>query len=152
MASITDLIMQQVQSVAGGTEIPSNIKNTVLNGLGQSVLGSLTQTASKAGGVEEIKNLVNGKTSAANSSVTALAGNLFNKNVLSGLNINSGMKTSLLALVPSVVGNLGNVIKDRDGDGDVDLNDIILSLKGGSAGTSSLLGAASSILGSFLKK
>ena len=144
--------MQQVQSVAGGTEIPSNIKNTVLNGLGQSVLGSLTQTASKAGGVEEIKNLVNGKTSAANSSVTALAGNLFNKNVLSGLNINSGMKTSLLALVPSVVGNLGNVIKDRDGDGDVDLNDIILSLKGGSAGTSSLLGAASSILGSFLKK
>ena len=144
--------MQQVQSVAGGTEIPSNIKNTVLNGLGQSVLGSLTQTASKAGGVEEIKNLVNGKTSAANSSVTALAGNLFNKNVLSGLNINSGMKTSLLAIVPSVVGNLGNVIKDRDGDGDVDLNDIILSLKGGSAGTSSLLGAASSILGSFLKK
>jgi len=152
MASITDLIMQQVKSAAGGVEIPSNIKDTVLNGLGESVLGSLTQTASKAGGIDEIKNLVSGKTSAANSAVTALAGNLFNKNVLSGLNLTSGLKTSLAGLVPTVVGNLGNIIKDRDGDGDVDLNDILLSLKGGSSAKSSLLGTASGLLGSFLKK
>ncbi len=144
--------MQQVKSAAGGVEIPSNIKDTVLNGLGESVLGSLTQTASKAGGIDEIKNLVSGKTSAANSAVTALAGNLFNKNVLSGLNLTSGLKTSLAGLVPTVVGNLGNIIKDRDGDGDVDLNDILLSLKGGSSAKSSLLGTASGLLGSFLKK
>lgn len=33
MASISDLIMQQVKSAAGGIEIPSNVKSQVLGGL-----------------------------------------------------------------------------------------------------------------------
>jgi len=152
MASLSEMILQQVKSAASSVEIPSNIKNTVLNGLSDSVLGSLTQTAAKSGGVDEIKNLLTGKTDAAKSSVTALASKLFSKNILSSLKLDSTLKTSLAALIPAVTGKLGGILKDRDGDGDVDINDIIASLTGGSSSGSSLLGAAKGILGGFLKR
>jgi hypothetical protein len=42
------------------------------------------------------------------------------------------------------MGGLKNIIKDQDGDGDVDLNDVLLTLKGGSG---SILG---SVLGGVL--
>lgn len=51
------------------------------------------------------------------------------------------------------MGKLGGILSDKDGDGDVDLNDILLTLKGGSAPKGNgVLGAAAGILGSFLKK
>ena len=156
MASISDLIMQQVKSVAGGVQIPSDIQNQVLGGLSSSVLGSLTQTATQPGGVDLIKNLLTGKTQAAASPVTALAGNLFNNNVLKKLGIGAALGSVLSGLIPKVMGGLSNIIQDRDGDGDVDLNDIILTLTGGgqrqqSAGAG-ILGAATSILGGLFKK
>ncbi|MBO4557979.1 MAG: hypothetical protein J5693_05175 [Bacteroidales bacterium] len=150
MANISDLIMQQVKNYAGAVEIPSNVKDTVLNGLGQSILGSLTQTATKPSGLEQIKSLLTGASSAASSPITELAGSLFTKNILSKLNLGSVLNSSLTGLIPKVLGGLSNFIKDQDGDGDVDLNDILLTLKGGKS--SGILGAATSILGSFLKK
>ena len=45
MASLTDLLAKTVASAAQGVEIPSNVQSTVLNGLSDSVLKSLTQTA-----------------------------------------------------------------------------------------------------------
>ena len=156
MASISDLIMQQVKSAAGGIQIPSNVQSQVLNGLSSSVLGSLTQTVAKPGGVDLITSLLKGKADAATSPVTQLAGKIFNTNILKNLKLGSKTNTALLALIPVVMGSLSKVITDRDGDGDVDLNDIILSLKG-SAGSGSnagggLLGAATSILGGILGK
>ncbi len=150
MANISDLIMQQVKAAAGNVQIPSNVQSTVLNGLSESILGSLTQTATKAGGLEQIKSLLTGQSNAASSPITDLAGKLFAGNILSKLNLGSVLNNSLSGLIPQIFGGLSNIIKDQDGDGDVDLNDILLTLKGGKA--SSLLGAASSILGSFLKK
>ena len=149
MASIQDLIMQQVMNAAGKVEIPSNVKNTVLNGLGDSILGSLTQTAAKSGGVDQIKALLTGKSNAASSPITALATSLFSNNVLKNLNLGS-LGSSLTALIPGIFSNLSGLFKDQDGDGDVDLNDILISLTGGKAG--GILGAAKGILGSFLKK
>ena len=148
--------MQQVKSVAGGVQIPSDIQNQVLGGLSSSVLGSLTQTATQPGGVDLIKNLLSGKTQAAASPVTALAGSLFNNNVLKKLGVGAALGSVLTGLIPKVMGGLSNIIQDRDGDGDVDLNDIILTLTGGgqrqqSAGAG-ILGAATSILGGLFKK
>ncbi len=142
--------MQQVKAATGNIQIPANVQNTVLNGLSESILGSLTQTAASAGGIDQIKSLLTGKSSAASSPITALAGKLFAGNILSKLNLGSVLNTSLSGLIPQIMGGLSNIIKDQDGDGDVDLNDILITLKGGKA--SSILGAASSILGSFLKK
>ncbi|MCR5519141.1 MAG: hypothetical protein K6F21_02305 [Bacteroidales bacterium] len=152
MASISDLIMQQVKSAAGGIEIPSNIKDQVLGGLSNSILGSLTQTATKAGGIDTIKSLLTGKSDAASSPVTALAGKLFKNDVVSKLSLGGTLGNSLSSLIPGIIGKLSNFIKDQDGDGDVDINDILASLTGGKSGGASILGAATNILGGLFKK
>ena len=153
MATINDLILKQVQSATTGVNIPADLKSTILGGLSDSVLGSLTQTAAKIGGIEQIKSLLTGKTNAATSPITALAGSLFKKNTLSKLNLGA-LSGTLLALVPKVMGGLGGIFKDQDGDGDVDLNDILLSLKGKSSGggATSILGALGGLGGLFKKK
>ena len=152
MSQFSDLLLKQVTSAAGNVNVPSDIKSKVLGGLSDSILGSLTQTATKAGGVDTIKQLLTGKANAATSPVTALAGKLFASNIASKLNLNSATSNALTAVIPVVVSKLSGIIKDQDGDGDIDLNDIIATLTGGSNGKSSLLGAATSILGGFLKK
>ena len=152
MSNISDFILKQVTSQASSVSVPSNLKQTVLNGLSDSILGGLTQTASKAGGVEQIKELLTGKTSAASSPITSLATSIFTKNTVSKLGLDSKLSSSLTSLIPSVVSKLSGFIKDQDGDGDVDLNDIILTLKGGSSKSGGILGAATSILGGILKK
>ena len=149
MANIQDLIQQIVGASAAKVNIPADIKDQVLGGLSNSILGSFTQTATQAGGLDMIKNLLTGKADAASSPITALAGNLFSDNVIKKLNLGS-LAPALTALIPGIMGKLSSVIKDQDGDGDVDLNDILLSLKGGAG--SGLLGAATSILGGLLGK
>lgn len=150
MASITDFITQQVQSAAGGIDIPSNLKDKVLGGLTDSVLGSLKQTATKSGGIDQIKELLTGKTNATSSPITALAGDLFKKNVIEKLGLGT-LGGTVSNLIPSVMGKLSNFISDKDGDGDVDFNDIILSLTGGSK-SGGLLQAAKGILGGLFGK
>jgi len=155
MASISDLILQQVKAATGGVQIPSNVQSQVLNGMSSSVLGSLTQTVAKPGGVDLITSLLSGKANAATSPVTKLAGSLFTTNVLKNLNLGSALNGQLSGLIPVVMSKLSTILRDRDGDGDVDLNDIILSLKGGTGTTAGggILGAAAkSILGGILKK
>ena len=149
MANIQDFISQVVGASTATMNIPANVKDQVLGGLSSSILGSLTQTASKASGLEKVKDLLTGKADAASSPITALAGNLFSDNVIKKLNLGS-LAPALTALIPGIMGKLSSVIKDQDGDGDVDLNDILLSLKGGAG--SGLLGAATSILGGLLGK
>ena len=157
MASITDIISQLVKSETASVSIPSNVKDQVLGGLGNSILGSLTQTVAKPGGIDLVKGLLTGSANANTSPITALAGNIFNSNVLSKLNLGK-LAPVLAGLIPVIMGKLGGILKDRDGDGDVDLNDIILTLKGGgqqqqasSSGLGGgLLGAATSILGGIL--
>lgn len=154
MAAIQDLILNQVKSMAGNIDVPANLKNQVLNGLSDSVFGSLTQTAAQPGGIEAIKSLLTGKSAAASSPITALAGKIFANSIANKLGLNKAQSNSASAVIPNIIGKLGTFICDRDGDGDVDLNDILLSLKGGNTTKSSGLNvakAATSILGSILK-
>ncbi len=143
--NLSDIILQQVtKNVANSNiQIPQNLQQQVLGGLSDSILGSLAKTATAPGGLDQIKNLLTGKADAATSPVTALAGNIFNSNVLSKLKLGAA-GAALLAFIPKIMGGLKNIIKDQDGDGDVDLNDVLLTLKGGSG---SILG---SVLGGVL--
>ena len=143
--NLSDIILQQVtKNVASSNiQIPQNLQQQVLGGLSDSILGSLAKTATAPGGLDQIKNLLTGKADAAKSPVTALAGNIFNSNVLSKLKLGAA-GAALLAFIPKIMGGLKNIIKDQDGDGDVDLNDVLLTLKGGSG---SILG---SVLGGVL--
>ena len=152
MASISDIILQQVKSSAGGIQLPSGSENQILGGLSNSILGSLTRTAATPTGIDQIKNLITGKADIATSPVTSLAGSLFKTNVLNNFKLDSKTNGLLTGLIPVVIGKVGQFIKDRDGDGDVDLNDIIISLRGTGAGGSGILGAAASILGNILGK
>lgn len=147
MANIQYYIQQIVGASTATMNIPANVKDQVLGGLASSVFGSLTQTASKAGGLEKVKDLLTGKADAASSPITALAGKLFTTNVIKKLDLGT-LAPTLVALIPGIMSKLSGFIKDQDGDGDVDINDVLLSLKGSSG--SGLLGAATSILGGLL--
>lgn len=151
MASISDLLLQTVRSTAGKVNVPSNLSNQVLGGLSDSILGGLTQTASTPGGLNAIKDLFGGKADAATSPVTQAAGNLFQNNILSKFNLGAA-GASLTALIPTILTKFSGLIKDRDGDGDVDINDVLLALKGGNAGGSGLLGTVTGILGGLFGK
>ena len=148
--SILDLIKSQVTAQTGNLEIPSNVKDKVLNGLTDSIFGSLTQTVTKPGGIEAVKSLLTGKTAAASSPITALAGNMFSSNILKNLNLGSLLNGKLTALIPSILGGLSGILKDQDGDGDVDFQDILLTLKGGNKTAASKTGGG--LLGGLLGK
>ena len=149
MASIQDIIAKAVSATAGKVEIPSNLKEKALSGLSDSILGSLTQTVTKAGGIDQIKSLLTGKESASESPITALAGKIFKSDVASKLGLGTKVTEALSGVIPTVMSKLSGVLKDQDGDGDVDLQDILITLKGGSSKKtgSGLLGALGSLLG-----
>lgn len=149
-SSILDLIKSQVASQAGGIEIPAQAKNTVLNGLTDSIFGSLTQTVTKPGGIDAIKALLTGQQAAASSPITALAGKLFSNNILKNLNLGTLLNGKLTALIPAIMGKLSGILKDQDGDGDVDFQDILITLKGGNQSQTQTSGGG--LLGGILGK
>ena len=146
--SLKDIIAQQVNANVGGIEIPSAVKNQVLGGLSESILGSLSKTATQPGGINLIKDLFGGKTSAASSPITELASNLFGNNVLKKLGIGAVLGTALTKLIPNILGGVTKVFKDQNGDGKVDMTDILIALGGSSAGKS----IVTSVLGVLFKK
>ncbi|MBR3302610.1 MAG: hypothetical protein IKI67_00270 [Bacteroidales bacterium] len=141
-----DFIKSQVGSATKGVDIPSDLKGKVLGGLSESIIGSITQTASEPGGLDAVKNLLTGKANAVSSPITALAGNLFTDNILKKLGLGQAAGKALSGLIPTIIGSLSGFLKDQDGDGDVDLKDVIMSL----TNTGSSAGGGGGILGGIL--
>ena len=77
---------------------------------------------------------------------------LFTNNILSKLNLGQGLSSSLSGLIPTILGKTSSFIKDQDGDGDVDLNDILLSLTKSGVGKAIGAGIVTSVLGGLFKK
>lgn len=145
MSQITDLILKQVQASASG----SNLNSNVLDGLTDSIFGSVKEKAQSASGIEQLTSLFTGKTSAESSPVTSLATQLFTKNIVSKLGLDANTTKIATSLLPTIIGKLTSK------NSGLDLTSILTSLGASAASSSSkgdLLGAATSILGKFFKK
>ena len=151
MSILTDLISSQVQSSAKG----SNLSETVLKGLGDSVLGSVKESAQTSSGISDLTSLFTGKTKAESSPVTALATSLFTAKIASKLKLDASTTKTAAALLPAIV---SATKKDKSKSGGLDLNSIIASVGGEvakdslkNAAASSLKNAAGSLLGKLFK-
>ena len=109
MSQISDLILKQVQSAAAGRDLSSS----VLNGLSDSVLNSIKQTATSANGVQQLTELFTGKTSAASSSVTSLATQIFTSQVAGKLGLSSAAASSASSLLPTIINGLVSAISSK---------------------------------------
>lgn len=147
MSALTDIILAQVKESAG-----SKLDNNILGGLSDSILGSVKQSAQSASGIEQLTSLFTGKTSAAESPVTALAGKLFQSGVAKKLNLDSKTSNLATSLLPTIIGALVN---NKNG---MDITSILGAFAGGNTASkksnnkSDLLGTAVGLLGKFLKK
>jgi hypothetical protein len=142
MSQITDLILKQVQASASG----SNLNSNVLDGLTDSIFGSVKEKAQSASGIEQLTSLFTGKTSAESSPVTSLATQIFTKNIVGKLGLDANTAKIATSLLPTIIGKLTSK------DSGLDLTSI-LSAVGASAGNSNgLLGAATGLLGKLFKK
>lgn len=148
MSQLSDLILKQVASAAAG----SNLGNNVLNGLSDSIVNSLKQTATSKGGVEQLMALFTGKTSAANSSVTALASQIFTSQFASKLGLSSSASSSATSLIPTIIGGLVSAVLSKKAGG-LDLTSILSSLGAASSNsTVGKLGYIAGTLGKLFKK
>lgn len=164
MSAITDIILSQVKESAGG-----KLDGNVLSGLSDSILGSVKQSAQSVSGIEDLTQLFTGKTDAAKSPVTALAGKLFKADAAKKLGLDSKTAQLAIALLPTIINAL---VSKKNG---LDITSILGAFVGGQQTTKTttskggktvktasgkaknesnggaLLGAAVNILGKLLK-
>ncbi|MCQ2224345.1 MAG: hypothetical protein MJZ14_01300 [Paludibacteraceae bacterium] len=139
MSQLSDLILKQVQAAASG----SNLGNNVLNGLSDSVMNSLKQTALKQGGIEQLTSLFTGKTSAESSPITALASQIFSSQVAPKLGLSASASSSASSLLPTVLSAIVALVSKKSSG--LDLSSILSSL--GASGSNSKLGGLGSLVG-----
>ena len=148
MSQLSDLILKQVTAAASG----SNLGNNVLNGLTDAIMNSFKQTASSKGGIEQLMALFTGKTSAANSSVTSLASQIFSSQIAGKLGLSSAASSSATSLIPTIIGSLVSAVLSKKAGG-LDLTSILSALGAASGNsTASQLGRLAGSLGKLFKK
>ncbi len=146
MASIADLIADQVKAAASGkNELTSN----VISGLSDSVLNSLKQTATSKDGISQITSLLSGSTSASSSSITSLASSIFTSQFASKLGLSSSTTNLATSLLPTIISGIVSAVQKKSGG--LDLSSVLSAL-GGSSSTASTLGKIAGSLGSLFGK
>ena len=146
-----DLIKTQVaETVKGQIDLPSGQEDNILEGIGDSILGGLKQSAKEENGLANITSLFSGKTAAASSPVTLMVQSFFTQNIVPKLGLNSTLATAIHAILPTIIGTVTNKISG--GESDLDLGSIISAVTGGSnnSGLGGLLGNAGNLLGGLL--
>jgi hypothetical protein len=148
MAEITDLIKQVASEALGNnsSSLADNMKDQVLNGITDSILGSVKQTAQTKNGLQMLTSLVagNGDASAATSQLSSLAGQIFTSSVANKLGLSSSTTNTIVSVLPTIIGALVS------SKGKLDLSSL-LSLAGVSS-KSGLAGAIGGLLGKFFSK
>lgn len=143
MSFITDLIKEKAGDILGNVSIPDNLKEQVVGGVSDSIFGSIKETATKEGGVDQLMELFTGRQAAASSPVTALAGNIFGSDIAKKLGLSPAIVSAIVPLIPKVIETFTSSKK-------LDVNDLIAEVtKAGVA--DKLKDAAGSLLGGFFK-
>lgn len=144
-----ELIKSQVaESIKGQIELPKEKENSVVGGIGDSILGGLKQAAGESNGLERIMSLFNGNTAASASPVTKMIQSFFVQQIAPKLGIDSGLANTIQAFLPTII---DGVTKKASSDKSVDLVAVLTSLAGGKSG-GSLIEKAGGLLGGILGK
>ncbi|MBO4529394.1 MAG: hypothetical protein IK017_05265 [Paludibacteraceae bacterium] len=152
MSQISDLILKQVQEAASQSASQSDLGSNVLDGLSDSILNSLKQTAKSPNGIEQLTSLFTGNTSAESSPITQLASQIFSSQVAPKLGLSASSANAAAGLLPTIIAGLVSIITKK-GSG-IDLSSILSSL-GAVASSNPTTGKLISIigrLGGLLKK
>ena len=144
MSIITDLIKEKASEVLGGNiSIPENLKEPILGGISDSIFGSIKETALKEGGIDQLIELFTGRSSAAASPVTDLAGKLFSSDIAKKLGLSPAIVSAIVPMIPKVIETFTSSKK-------IDVNDLIAEVTQ-SGVTDKLKDVAGGILGGFFK-
>ncbi|MBP3680065.1 MAG: hypothetical protein IJD32_03085 [Bacteroidaceae bacterium] len=144
MSIITDLIKEKASEVLGGNiSIPENLKEPILGGISDSIFGSIKETATKEGGIDQLIELFTGRQEVASSPVTNLASSLFGTEITSKLGLSPAIVKAVLPLIPKIIEQFTSSKK-------IDINDLISEVTS-SGMADKLKDAAGSILGGFFK-
>jgi len=144
MSIITDLIKEKASEVLGGNiSIPENLKEPILGGISDSIFGSIKETATKEGGIDQLIELFTGRQEVASSPVTNLASSLFGTEITSKLGLSPAIVKAILPLIPKIIEQFTSSKK-------IDINDLISEVTS-SGMADKLKDAAGSILGGFFK-
>lgn len=147
MSQLSDLILKTVQGAVSN----SNLSSNALNGLSESIVNSLKQTAQSKGGIEQLTALFTGQTSAASSPITALASKLFTSQATK-FGLSSSAASSASSMMPQIVSALVSAVVSKKVSG-LDLGSILSSLGASSSNsTASKLGYIAGTLGKLFKK
>lgn len=144
MSQISDLILKQVQAAASQSASQSDLGSNVLNGLSDSILNSLKQTAKTPNGIEQLTSLFTGNTSAESSPITQLASQIFSSQIVPKLGLSASSANAATGLLPTIIASLVSIITKK-GSG-IDLSSILSSL-GAAVSSKSTAGKLVSVLG-----
>ena len=144
MSFLTDLIKEKAGEVLSGKiSIPEGIQEQVLGGVADSIFGSVKQTATKEGGIDQLIELFTGRQAASSSPVAQLASSIFSSDIAKKLGLSPAIVNAIVPMIPVVIEKFTSSEK-------IDINDLI-SEATASGVTDKLKDVADNFLGGLFK-